>query len=75
MPMSEDRPINLTLEQIPQPTVTMEDNKAIVTCPYWNYWEGLVLESLPIIFKADGSISFRKEKQKALYKYDCGIVF
>lgn len=74
-PMWDEKPINLTLEKIPQPYVDMEDNKATVSCPYWNQWEGLVLESIPIVFKADGSISFRRAKHKVLYKYYCGICY
>lgn len=68
-------PVNVTLDKIPQPTVTMEENKAVVSCPYWNEWEGLVLESMPIIFKGDGEIAFRRAKHKVLYKYNCGICF
>lgn len=75
IPMWDEKPINLALEKIPQPSVKMEDDKAIVSCPYWNHWEGLVLESMPIIFKADGSISFRRARHKVLYKYYCGICF
>lgn len=73
--MWEERPINLTLEMIPQPSVTVEDNKAIVSCPYWNNWEGLVLESTPVVFKADGGISVRRAKHKVLYKYHCGLCY
>lgn len=73
--MWEERPINLSLEMIPQPTVSMEDNKAVVSCPYWNDWEGLVLESTPIIFKASDRVSILRAKHKVLYKYDCGICF
>ena len=75
IPMWDERPINLVLEQIPQPSVKIEDNKAIVSCPYWNNWEGLVLEFTPIVFKADGSISFRRAKHKVLYKYHCGLCY
>lgn len=74
-PLWDERPINLVIEKIPQPTVTMEDNKAIVSCPYWNNWEGLTLESTPIIFKADGSVSIRKAKHKVLYRYHCGLCY
>ena len=68
-------PVDVTLDKIPQPTVTMDDNKVVVSCPYWNEWEGLVLESMPIIFKPDGEIAFRRARHKVLYKYDCGICF
>lgn len=74
-PMWDEKPINLTLEKIPQPYVDMEDNKATVSCPYWNQWEGLVLESIPIVFKADSNILFRRAKHKVLYKYYCGICY
>lgn len=74
-PWEEDNPIELKLEQIPQPSVTLEGNKAIVTCPYWNNWEGLVLESMPIIFKSDGGIAIRRAKHKVLMEYNCRICY
>lgn len=75
IPIDAELPVKVTLDIIPQPTVVCEDNKAIVFCPYWNDWEGLVLESTPIIFKSDGSISFRRAKHKVLYKYYCNTCY
>lgn len=75
IPTYGEMPVEVTLDQIPHPNVTIEGNKAIVTCPYWNEWEGLVLESMPIIFKGDGEIAFRRAKHKVLYKYNCGICY
>ncbi len=60
---------------IPQPTVIMEGNKAIVTCPYWNNWEGLVLESKHISINTDGEIDIQEGGHKTLYEYDCGICY
>lgn len=68
-------PIKNFQEKIPQPIVTMKDNEAVVICPYWNNWQGLVLESTPIVFKLDGKIVIKKQRHKVLYEYNCGIFF
>ena len=68
-------PIKNFQEKIPQPIVTMKDNEAVVICPYWNNWHGLVLESTPIAFKPDGKFAIKKQRHKVLYEYNCGIVF
>ena len=62
-------------EIIPQPIVTMNDNEAVVICPYWNNWQGLVLESTPMVFKPNGKIIMKKQRHRVLYKYNCGICF
>ena len=68
-------PIMNFQEKIPQPKVTLKDNEAVVICPYWNNWQGLVLESTPIAFRPDGKIVIKKQRHKVLYKYNCGILF
>jgi hypothetical protein len=67
--------IPINIDDIPQPSVNMCNNEAIVTCPYWNDWKGLVLESVRVAFKDDGKIKFDIVNSRALYKYDCGICF
>lgn len=68
-------PIMNFQEKIPQPIVTMKDNEAVVICPFWNNWHGLVLESTPIVFKPDNKIIIKRQRHKILYKYNCGIFF
>ena len=67
--------VDIKLNQIPQPTVEMRGIvSAVVTCPYWNDWMGLVLETVDVDFCRDGTISLRSHK-KVLYEYDCGICY
>ena len=65
--------VDIKLNQIPQPTVEMR-GFAGVTCPYWNDWEGLVLETVDVDICRDGTI-LRRSQKKVLYKYDCGICY
>ena len=67
--------VDVKLSQIPQPTVEMRGVAgAVITCPYWNDWVGLVLETVDVDFCRDGTISLRSHK-KVLYEYDCGICY
>lgn len=66
------RDVEIEQSQIPQPTVEMMDGKAIVSCPYWNDWKGLVLETVDVEFKPDGTVALTSHS-KVLYKYDCGV--
>lgn len=66
--------VDIKLSQIPQPTVEMKEGKAVVSCPYWNDWQGLVLEKVDVEFKSDGTIALNSHS-KVLYKYDCGVCF
>ena len=75
IPIHAEKAIILPIEKILHPEVTLEDDKAIVSCPYWNDWEGLVLETVPVTFKKDGKISFGREKHKVLKRFNCGICF
>lgn len=75
IPIHAEKAVILPIEKIPHPEVMIEEDKAIVSCPYWNDWEGLVLESVPITFKKDGKITFGREKHKVLKKFNCGICF
>ena len=66
--------VDVKLSQIPQPTVEMKDGMAIVSCPYWNDWKGLVLESVEVSFNADGTVTLTPHA-KVLYEYHCGICY
>ena len=46
--------VDIKLSQIPQPIVEMRGTvSAVITCPYWNDWEGLVLETVDVGRPAD----------------------
>ena len=66
--------VDIKLDKIPQPSVEMGEGKAVVSCPYWNDWRGLVLETVEVQFKSDGSVVITTHS-KVLYEYDCGICY
>ena len=66
--------VDIKLDQIPQPSVEMGEGKAVVSCPYWNDWRGLVLETVDVQFKSDGRVVLTPHS-KVLYEYDCGICY
>ena len=68
------RRVNLRISQIPQPTVVMKDRMAVVSCPYWNDWKGLVLESVEVNYNSDGTVTLTPHEE-VLYEYDCGICY
>ena len=68
------RGVNLNIIQIPQPMVVMKEGMAVVTCPYWNDWRGLVLESVEVNFNSDGSVTLTPHAE-VLYEYNCGICY
>lgn len=68
-------PLMIPIEEIPKPTVTAEDDKFIVSCTYWNDWEGLVQETIRIKFQKNGSIRVLKPSRRIIRPYDCGILF
>ncbi len=54
------------------PKVEINNDKALVTCCYWNNWEGLVRETVEINFTNNQSF---KVKTEIIYRYECGIRF
>ena len=57
------------------PTINISGSEAVVSCCYWNEWEGLVREIVNInMNKGRFRFGFSKSK-KVLYKYNCGIMF
>ena len=68
------RGVNLSISQIPQPTVVMKDEMAVVSCPYWNDWKGLVLESVEVNYNSDGTVTLTPHEE-VLYEYNCGICY
>ena len=68
-------PVDIPIEKIPQPTVELKPKKAIIRCPYWNDWGGLMLESFTIKFLDDGKITVGSHPSKVLYKYQSMLCF
>ena len=66
--------VNIGLSKIPQPSVEMRDGKAVVSCPYWNDWRGLVLETVDIRFEPEETVRLNPHA-KVLYEYNCGICY
>ena len=56
------------------PKVDICDNKATVTCCYWNNWKGLVRETVDINFTANQGFDIIEDaKAEIIYSYDCGV--
>ena len=66
--------VNIGLSKIPQPSVEMRDGKAVVSCPYWNDWRGLVFETVDIRFEPEETVRLNPHA-KVLYEYNCGICY
>jgi len=74
-PFHAESPLMIPINEIPEPTITAEDDKFIVSCTYWNDWEGLVRETVSIKFLKSGDVKILKPHFKVLRAYDCGICF
>lgn len=74
-PYLAETPLMIPIDEIPEPTVTVEEDKFIVSCTYWNDWEGLVRESVRVKFLKNGDVRILKPHFKVLQAYDCGICF
>lgn len=66
--------VDVKLSQIPRSSVVMKEGMAIVSCPYWDDWRGLVLESVEVSFNADGTVTLTPHAE-VLYEYNCGICY
>ena len=66
--------VDMKLSQIPQSIVDMGEGMAVVSCPYWNDWGGLILETVEVKFNPDGTVSLTPHS-KVLYEYHCGICY
>lgn len=67
--------IDFTDEYDVVPSVNISGTEAVVSCCYWNDWEGLVREIVNInMDKGRFHFGIPKSK-KVLYKYNCGIMF
>ncbi len=68
-------PLMIAASKIPDPTVSVENGKYVVRCPYWTEWGGLILETFKCTIKDDGTVRIYKPTGKTLKRYDCGILF
>lgn len=55
------------------PTIGIYGDIAVISCCYWNNWEGLIREYVKISFEEDKVKSITKIKSSVLYKFDCGV--
>lgn len=56
------------------PKVTLDDDTAIVSCCYWNNWQGLVRESIEFTYDDNRIIANKFIQRYVLYQYHCGII-
>ena len=57
------------------PNVVYVDNRATVTCCFWNDWCGLIRETMIIEFGDDNLITISSVNYEVLIKYNCGICY
>ena len=58
------------------PDVQLTQNEAVVTCCYWNDWEGLVKETAKVTFGKSNNVEmYSIENTEMIYKYNCGVCF
>ena len=57
------------------PWVNIEGAQAVVSCCYWNEWQGLVRENAKIIFFNNRVYLLEDFEEEVLFKYHCGIIF
>lgn len=55
------------------PSVEMKGKTAYVNCCYWNYWKGLVRETVQIDFENNKVARIETIKTETLMEYHCGI--
>ena len=75
VPFHAEEALMIPTDEIPEPTVTADENKFIVNCTYWNDWEGLVRETVRVKFLKSGKVKILKPHFKVLIPYHCGICF
>ena len=75
VPFHAEEALMIPTDEIPEPTVTADENKFIVNCTYWNDWEGLVRETVRVKFLKSGKVKILKPHFKVLRPYNCGICF
>lgn len=64
---------NLKIDLFPK--VTMDGNKAVVSCCFWSDWGGLFRESVEIKFLGNGKLIIGNFIDENYYKYDFGVYF
>lgn len=61
------------LETDLSPKVSIDGNKAVVSCCYWNDWGGLFREYVEITFLENGKVKIGDFTNENYFKYDLGI--
>ncbi len=69
-PMHAEEVVNIPLKKIPFPTVERQEKRAIVRCPYWSDWHGLVMDTCRIKYLDHGMVSVAHGTGKVLQSYD-----
>jgi ADP-ribosylglycohydrolase len=63
------------IKDVVSPKVKIRGSEGTIECCYWNDWEGLVRETLKVMYANNSVISITQTKAEVLYEYDCGICF
>jgi hypothetical protein len=71
----EQKPLFKDLDKDVSPWVNIEGGQAVVSCCYWNEWQGLVRENAKIIFFNNRVYLLEDFEEEVLFKYHCGIIF
>lgn len=58
-----------------EPKVWFEGDVAYVSSFYWNAWNGLIKETMKLVFDGNKVIEYETIAKENYYKYNCGIMF
>ena len=58
-----------------EPKVWFEGDVAYVSSFYWNAWNGLIKETMKLVFDGNKIIEYETIAKENYYKYNCGIMF
>ena len=71
----EQKPLFKDLDKDVSPWVNIEGGQAVVSCCYWNEWQGLVRENAKIFFFNNRVYLLEDFEEDVLFHYHCGIIF
>jgi hypothetical protein len=69
------KPLLKDFDKDVSPWVRIQGTQAIVSCCYWNEWQGLVRENAKIIFFNNRVYLLEDFEEEVLFKYHCGVIF
>lgn len=58
-----------------EPKVWFEGDVAYVSSFYWNAWNGLIKETMKLVFDGNKIVEYETIAKENFYKYNCGIMF